>query len=106
MRRLLLYTILFLAPSLLAQQSNTLYYMYRAPQASFLNPARQYPCQFYMSVPLLSSIHVNYGNTAFSINSISDVTGDSMQFNTAKILKNVHNLDHISTELHYTLLSF
>jgi hypothetical protein len=106
MRRCLLFILIFFSAVALPQQSNTLYYMYRAPESLFLNPARQFPCQFYMSVPLLSSIHVNYSNTAFSVKSMADITGNTMQINTDKILKHVHNLDHISTEFHYTLFSF
>ena len=106
MKRKLFAAILFiLSAAVNSQQSNTLYFMYRVPQSSFLNPARQFPCQFYISVPLLSSIHANVSSTAFSVKSISDVSGNVMQINTDKILKHTHNLDHISTEVHYTLLS-
>jgi len=104
-QRSVLFLLLVLTSLLHAQQSNVMYYMYRVPQASFLNPARQYPCRFYMSLPLLSSIHFNYSNTAFSVKAVSDIIDNTMIINTDKILKHIHHLDHISTELHYTLFS-
>lgn len=106
MQKLIVIICLISFLNLKAQQSDALYFMYRVPESSFLNPARQFPCQFYMGVPLLASLQFNYSNTAFSLKSMSDIVGEAATLNTDKIISHTHLLDHISTEIHYTLFSF
>jgi ethanolamine ammonia-lyase large subunit len=54
-----------------AQQSNTFYLMHAVPQSNLLNPAVQIQCKYFIGIPVLSSIHLNYSNTAFTYNTLA-----------------------------------
>ena len=53
-----------------AQQTNTMYFMPRLPQMSFMNPAFQPECNFYLSFPGISEVNLNMGNNSLSYNDI------------------------------------
>ncbi|MBN1951270.1 MAG: hypothetical protein JW801_08695 [Bacteroidales bacterium] len=59
------------------QQNHTLYQMQYVPQSNFLNPAIQSPCTWFIGIPVLSSLHVNYANSAFSFNNLITITNPS-----------------------------
>ncbi len=56
---------LFLTTNLSGQHSNTLYFLKNVPQSGYLNPARQFRCNFYLGFPGLSSLYLNYDNNSF-----------------------------------------
>lgn len=83
---------------LIAQQSNTLFLMQDVPQANLVNPAVQIPCKWYVSIPLLGSVHADYSNTAFSVN-------DLFELSLTELTGNTHKTDLLSAEVHLNLLS-
>jgi hypothetical protein len=85
-----------------AQQANTLYLMHFVPQTNLLNPAVQIQCKYYIGIPVLSSIHLNYSNTAFTYNNLAstntwDIEGVSRQ---------MHRRDLYTGEAQMNLLAF
>lgn len=74
-----IFLFLFLFPGqvlpLVAQQSNTLYLMHSVPQSNQLNPAVQIRCNFFVGIPGLNTLHMNYSNSAFNYN---DLTSDNL----------------------------
>ncbi|OFX88122.1 MAG: hypothetical protein A2W99_10760 [Bacteroidetes bacterium GWF2_33_16] len=66
--------------TLKAQDSQTLYYINRVPQSSFMNPAIQPTCNFFLGLPVVSSIQMGVGNNAFSLTDIvkKHPTNDSL----------------------------
>jgi hypothetical protein len=88
----------------LAQQNNTLYFMPVIPQASFLNPAYTTECN-YWGLPLLSSLHFNYSNTAFSYNQLFPVKAGQRIPDGNYLASKTHNLDLVSTQFHTSLIS-
>ncbi|MCK4661847.1 MAG: hypothetical protein KAT68_03195 [Bacteroidales bacterium] len=82
------------------QQSNTMYYMHRLPQSNWLNPAFQDECKLFIGLPVLSSIYLNISNTFLSYNQFVKKSMDP-----DLLLKKLHRIDYISTELHLNLLS-
>jgi len=43
-----------------------MYLLHQLPQANMLNPALDYPCNFYIEIPLLSSTKFAYNNSSFT----------------------------------------
>jgi hypothetical protein len=61
----------------LVGQDNTMYMLHQLPQANMLNPAVDFPCKFYIELPVISSIKFAYNNTSFSYKDfIRQGTGD------------------------------
>jgi len=54
----------------LAQNSQTLYYMNRIPQATLMNPAIQPSCNFFLGLPAISSIQFGVGNNQLGLTDI------------------------------------
>ena len=69
-----------LLTTLKAQDSQTLYYLNRVPQSSFMNPAMQPSCNFFLGLPVVSSIQVGVGNNAYALTDIikKHPTNDSL----------------------------
>jgi hypothetical protein len=69
----LLFTIIsllfFIAP-IFAQDSQTLYYMNRVPQSTLMNPAMQPACNFYLGLPVVSSLQIDAGNNRLSLTDV------------------------------------
>jgi hypothetical protein len=58
--------ILLFVPIRFLGQDNTMYMLHQLPQANMLNPAVDFPCKFYIELPVISSIKFAYNNTSFS----------------------------------------
>jgi len=71
---------LCLLTNLQAQDSQTLYYMNRVPQSTFMNPAIQPTCNFFLGLPVVSSVQMGVGNNAYSLSDIvkKHPTNDSL----------------------------
>lgn len=82
-----------------SQQSRTLFFMHNVPQASYVNPAVQPACKYYIGVPLLSSVYLNASSTGFAYN-------DFVELNPQSLLKGLHGVDYLSAEAHVNLLAF
>lgn len=85
-----------------AQQANTLYLMHHVPQTNLLNPAIQIHCKYYIGIPLLSSVHLNYSNTAFTYNNLAS----THTWDIEGISKQMHRRDLYTGEARLNLLAF
>ncbi|MDT8431267.1 MAG: DUF5723 family protein [Bacteroidales bacterium] len=66
--------LLFLSPGMQAQQANTLFLMHSIPQSNQMNPAVQLKCKWFIGLPVLGTVHVNYSNSAFTYNDLANGT--------------------------------
>jgi hypothetical protein len=74
--------------NLLAQQNVTLYNMRSLPQRIYANPALRPDAKIFVSIPFLSSHHLNIGNTALNFSKLTDALeadGDSNILNINKL---------------------
>jgi hypothetical protein len=71
---------LWLVTSLNAQDNQTLYYLNRVPQSTFMNPALQPSCNFFLGLPVVSSLQMGVGNNTYSLTDIvkKHPTNDSL----------------------------
>lgn len=71
-KRLLIFVFFSLTIPLVssAQETNTMYFMPRLPQMSFMNPAFQPECNFYLSLPGISEVNLNLGNNSLTYNDV------------------------------------
>lgn len=98
---LLLLALLLTEARLDAQQSNSLYLMHGIPQSTFLNPAVQINCRWFMGIPALSSIHFSYSNTAFTY---MDLTEEN-SWNLEQVESQMHRRDLYGGEVALQLLA-
>lgn len=77
-----------------SQQSNTLYLMHPVPQSNMMNPAVQISCRYYVGLPVLGSVYLNYSNTAFTYR---DLAG-SDSWNIEGIEGQMHRRDLYTAE--------
>lgn len=84
-----------------AQQSNTFYLMHRVPQSNLLNPAVQIDCRWFVGIPLLTSVHVNFSNTAFTYNNLAGTD----TWNLEGVTNQMHRRDLYSAEGALSLIS-
>lgn len=80
--------------------------MHKIPESTFLNPAVQGPCKVWMGMPVLSSIHLDVGNTFVSFNSASQKIGAQFGPHPDRLLRKMHKIDFITAEVHINLLAF
>ena len=57
-----------LVTNLSGQHSNTMYFLKNVPQSGYLNPAKQFCCNFYLGFPGISSVYLNYDNNSLDFN--------------------------------------
>ena len=60
--------------------------MHQIPQSSFLNPAVGINCRWFLGIPLFSSAHMSYGNTAFTYMDLTE--------------GNAWNLEQVESQMH------
>lgn len=87
-----------------AQQSNTFYFMRSVPQTADMNPAFSIPCN-YVGLPLISSFHVDLGNTGFSYNQLFPERGGARVINFNHLENRLHNLDLLNARMQFDLFS-
>jgi hypothetical protein len=76
-----------------SQQNQQLFLMHYLPESNFLNPAVQIECTWFIGLPVISSIHANYANNAFSYKNIFTKGSDGINHpDSAKI-------DHVVNHL-------
>ncbi|MFC2089697.1 DUF5723 family protein [Bacteroidota bacterium] len=54
-----------------AQQSNTLFLLHEIPQSNLLNPAVQPECEWFIGIPLMNTLHIDYSNSSFTYNTLA-----------------------------------
>lgn len=71
---------IFISVVSLAQDSQTLYFMNRVPQSTFMNPAIQPKCNFFLGLPVVSSVQLGAGNNQLSLTDVimKHPTNDSL----------------------------
>jgi len=107
-KQLLTYILaVFISFTSYSQQDNTLFFMHELPQANFVNPAVQSNCKLFIGFPALSSIHINYSNTAFTFNDAFTTSNktDSLYLNLDNIISKMSGTEIISTDVDLTLFT-
>jgi hypothetical protein len=109
MKRTLPLIFFSLTTCIFSQQNQQLYLMHYLPESNFLNPAVQTECKWFIGLPVISSIHFNYANSALSYKSVFAKGSDGAYHpETAKIDKTVRLLGRrsfIGAEFHTTLFA-
>jgi hypothetical protein len=104
-----IYVLLFIfcgSTRLSAQQNHTMYLMHYLPESNLLNPAVPISCKWYIGLPVLSSVHVNYANSSFSYNNLFDAVGNGVyETNIDKAVRHLHFRNYIGTEIHLQLFA-
>ena len=104
-----------------SQQSQTLYFMDRLPQANLVNPARQLDCKLRFSgivMPvagqILPPLHTNYGNNGFAYQDLIQYNSSmdsllnplSPGYDFTQLLDQLHDVNFIMLEEHIDIISF
>jgi hypothetical protein len=88
------------------QQNQQLYFMHYIPESNFLNPAVQSECKWFIGLPIISSVHINYANSALSYRTLFSKGNDGAYH--PEIDRTVNQLGRrsfIGAEFHTTLLA-
>lgn len=89
-----------------AQQNHTMYLMHYLPESNLLNPAVPISCKWYIGLPALSSVHLNYANSSFSYNNIFEPLGNGVyETDIDKAVNRLHFRNYIGTEIHLQLFA-
>lgn len=95
----------FVGYSLYSQQNTTLFFLPNSPQANFVNPAVTNDCKLIIGIPVLSSIHLNAGNSGFSMNQVLRKQSDNTYvFDGNSVMQKLGKVNHFDTELSVNLL--
>lgn len=100
----LAFTIPFIG--ILGQQNQHLFHMHYLGESNFMNPAVQSECKWFVGLPIASSIHVNYANSAFTYHQLVQNSSDSTYFlNIDRVVDHAGRRSLIGTEFHTSLLA-
>jgi hypothetical protein len=89
-----------------AQQNHSLYLMHYLPESNLLNPAVPMPCKWYIGLPVLSSVHINYANSSFSYNTLFNRTSNgTYETDINHAVNSLHWRNYLGTEIHIQLLA-
>lgn len=115
-RQSIIWSLLILAFPLssMGQETNTMYFMPRIPQMSFMNPAFQPECNFYLSFPGISEVNMNLGNNTLAYSDVifqSPVSDSLITFlhpeaNTSSFLNRLNPSNSLFTEFSTNLFGF
>ncbi len=90
-----------------AQQNHSLFLIHFLPESNILNPAVPINCKLYIGIPVLSSTHFNYSNSAFSYKTLFDKTDEGQYaVNIDRVISKMHKRNYIGTELHTQIFAF
>lgn len=88
------------------QQSQQLFFMHYLPESNLMNPAIQSPCPWYIGLPVVSSIHANYGNSGFSYTQLFKKNNEGVyEPDIDGTVSKLKNRNFIGTELHLQLFA-
>lgn len=89
-----------------SQQNQQLYFMHYVPESNFLNPAVQSECKWFIGLPIISSVHLNYANSIASYRNMFPKGSDgSDHADPEKVVKWMGRRSFIGAEFHTTLLA-
>lgn len=89
-----------------AQQNHSLFFMHYLPESNLLNPAVPISCKWYAGIPVLSSTHLNYGNSSFTYNQLFTATGNGLYEATIdNVVNQLHRRNYFGSELHTQLFA-
>lgn len=99
-----------------AQDSQTLYYLNSVPQSTFMNPAIQPKCNFFLGLPVVSSLQIGVGNNHLALTDVimKHPTEDSLitflhpdaEFNKSDFLAKLDNNNFFYQDFSTDILSF
>lgn len=96
--------LLFGALPVFGQQNHNLFFLHQVPESNLLNPAVPISCKWYLGIPVLSSVHVNYANSSFAFKQIFQKNSDNFyNADTDALIKRTHRRNFIGTEAHIQL---
>lgn len=100
------YLLLWVCMSGKAQQSQNLYFMHSLPEANFVNPAVQGRCGLFVGLPVISSSHMNFGNSGFTAgDAITLYTDNTIRRKGDLNTDRIRGLNYYTGEVHTTLLA-
>jgi hypothetical protein len=103
-----IFSLALLVPCLMikGQQNQHLFHMHYLGESNFLNPAVQSDCKWFVGLPIVSSIHLNYANSIFTYHQLVNNTSDSTYFlNIDRAVNHAGRRSLIGSEFHTTLLA-
>lgn len=86
---------LFTVLTLQAQQANTLFLLHSIPQSNQLNPAVQLKCKYFIGLPVLGTMHVNYSNSSFTYNDLAN--GEVLELD--EVYNSLNRMNMVSAEV-------
>ncbi len=90
----------------MAQHDPSLYLLYQVPESNLLNPAIQPECPWYIGLPVLSSVHADYGNSLFTYNQLFQKhPGAQRTIEIEQTVASMHRRDYFGTEAHVQWLA-
>jgi len=97
-----------LSATRLGAQENALYYMYNVPQTLLLNPANEFPCRYFLELPVLSKFYLGFHNTGFGYNTVFTVDPQTSEaiFDLEKMYNNMPKTNFLRMELNTNLFGF
>jgi hypothetical protein len=102
---LTIFLLITVIMSIDAQQNSTLFFMQSTPQANFVNPAVRNECAWMLGLPVLSSVHVEYGNPAFTVHQVLKKQPDnSYLFDGNEVMSKLGRTNYLNVEAHINLL--
>jgi hypothetical protein len=102
----ILLLLLALSARSFSQQNHALYLMHNIEESNQLNPSIPITCKWFVGLPVISSVHFNYGNSSLSFNDIFFQNTDaSYSPNLASIRQNLNWRNLLSTEIHTQLFA-
>lgn len=104
----IIFSFALLIPCLLikGQQSQLLFHMHYLGESNFMNPAVQSDCKWFVGLPIVSSIHLNYANSAFTYHQLVENTSDStFMLNIDRVVDRAGRRTLVGSEFHTTLFA-
>lgn len=90
--------------NLFSQLNTTLFFMPNSPQANFVNPAVSNECKLLIGLPVISSVHLNAGNSGFSLNQVLKKQSDNTYlFDGNSVMNNLGGTNYFDSEVHSNL---
>ncbi len=91
---------------IIGQQNHNLYFQHYLAESNLLNPAVPISCRWYIGLPVLSSFHVNYGNSSFAYKQLlNKVSTGSYTADIDGAVNRLHFRNYLGTEVHAQLLA-
>lgn len=89
---------------ILSQQNHNLFFLHQVPESNLLNPAIPISCKWYIGIPVLSSVHVNYANSSFTFKQVFHKNSENIyNADVDALVRRTHRRNFIGTEAHVQL---